>query len=329
VAHTMKKLIFSNLTALFILSLAGTACASPAATALPTETPTPTTTPAPTATQTLIPSSTPTPEPEKPSVPNSLRPENAASQTLENGVWTVKNADGKVTATWNTETQTWTYSPENIKIKQTIIGNDVDRSIFELFLGPLPPDDPSTHFKDENGNPVEYGIEPEIMVVSFGRGGKVSNPATEIFARFRGVVSIGSNLSATILEVPRSPDTSVIIVTSHYSDEFGMVGTPNDSAVWNQYTNTLSSRLGGAVESALANENLPGQMVIVLLYHDTAPLFEGTDKYTDALQWDKNAKAYLATLSGTSPQAVLLDASDILNGFPQFIVVPDSHLPKP
>lgn len=65
-----------------------------------------------------LPSVEPTVSPDvaKPSVSPNLLPVNAASETWENGAWVVKNADGKITATWDATEAKWVYKTENLQI---------------------------------------------------------------------------------------------------------------------------------------------------------------------------------------------------------------------
>jgi len=75
--------------------------------------------PSPTST----PEPTNTPEPEKPATGHKLSPQNAASQTYENNQWVVKNADGLVTAQWNSTTSEWIYNMENIHQQIFVVEN--------------------------------------------------------------------------------------------------------------------------------------------------------------------------------------------------------------
>ncbi len=66
---------------------------------------------------TETPTNTPTPEPARPTADPNLSPENNAAMVLENSVWVVKNADGKVTASWDSAAGKWTYDYENIQMQ--------------------------------------------------------------------------------------------------------------------------------------------------------------------------------------------------------------------
>ena len=101
----MRQFLALLLTILFLLTSSGCGAGQVLG---PTLTPTVTSTATPTLTPTATATPTPTPIPT-PSVPHGLRPENAASQTYENGMWVIKNADGLITATWSEDTDEWTY----------------------------------------------------------------------------------------------------------------------------------------------------------------------------------------------------------------------------
>ena len=91
--------------------------------------PTPTHPPAPTATatpsvlpSTLIPATetpmaTITPELVQPTISSNLSAENAKTMVVEGGTWVVKNADGLVTATWDSAKSEWILNWENIKVQ--------------------------------------------------------------------------------------------------------------------------------------------------------------------------------------------------------------------
>ena len=149
----------------------------------------------------------------------------------------VRNADGDVTATWNSETEAWEYSTENIDVEYTQIGLIVDQALIEPFLGPLPPDDPSTHFVNpETGERVGYGIGPNISIdTTSGR----SFPGTEVFVRFRGITSMipgEQYFRALVLEIPRSEDRSDIFIVRIDIEDFSLRASLNDSFIYDQYT---------------------------------------------------------------------------------------------
>jgi hypothetical protein len=272
----------------------------------------------------------PTPDIAQPSVPNGLRPENASTQVVENGTWVTKNADGKITATWNEQTEKWDYKPATIKVTYTQIGNKMDTAILESHLGPLPPDDPATHFIDlKTGELVEYGIGPETELLSFGAYGKKSDPATEVFFRFRGVVPIDSNYSIMILELPQSADSSMIITRFMENTEFSIFGIAHDSQGFDQSMNIDINDLGSDVITTLANKYLIGHQVMTIIVHDTAEQYIGTEIYENHLHMDLFAKRLLANLLGTKTQPTLLQSNDLLNPLYPLILVPESQLPKP
>jgi len=74
-----------------------------------------TVTPSPIPTETL--SATITPELAQPAVFHNLSPQNAVSETYENGTWVTKNADGLVTATWDSANSEWVLNWENITVQ--------------------------------------------------------------------------------------------------------------------------------------------------------------------------------------------------------------------
>ena len=240
---------------------------------------------------------------------------------LENGTWVVKNGDGLVMATWNKDTETWIYSPENIKVQQVIMGNDANPSLYEPFMGPLPPDDPATHFKDENGNPVGYGIGPEVEhEISL-----VLVPATEVFVRFRGVAQ-DANHSVMILEMPQSVDRSIIIVQNTY--DFAIFATVNDGMIFD--TSTAGRRaIDGHLAVQQANEQLIGHMVLIRIDHDKAEIYRDSSLYEKALISDRNAKATLDFLSGRISTAPVFREDEDSTGIVAYIVVPESQLPLP
>jgi hypothetical protein len=287
----------------------------------------------PTATEMVEP--TPTREIAPPSVPNGLRPENAATQVTENSTWVVKNKDGKTTATWNDQTDSWDYSQENIKVEQVFIGNTVDRALIEPFLGPLPPDDPTTHFIDSNtGERVGYGIGPEIHIETFGKGGQMKLPATEVFARFRGIALLDVNYrdydSAFILEIPRTPDTATVVVMFENTKQMLLRGIPGDSSIWDQYTaipNDFSS-VNELVQAV--NNQLVGHMVMFPVEHDNAPLFVDTDAYEQIKNEDTVSRIFLDYLSGASTRIPRFELHDETNGIKaRYLLVPESGLIHP
>jgi len=302
------------------------------------ETPPDFTTPPPTIEviqNTPTPEFTPTPEIIEPSIPHGLRPENAATQTYENGIWVVKNADGQVTATWNELTNEWTYDTENIITKQIILGYDVDPAVIEPFLGPLPPDDPSTHFIDpDTGKRVGYGIGPETPVTIFGSSvGTFTTSETEVFARFRGVATVPNPPGwtklnvAIIVDVPQTADISIIVVSLATGDQFVFSGVPKDSMYVDFMNIVNDDPWGGGSGISLANEHLIGKMVAVTILHDMAPIFRNTDKYEVYSKWDNirgDILSYLAGKSTQIPSRVEPKNSQI---FSSQILIPESQSP--
>lgn len=287
--------------------------------------------PSATSTSTLAPSPTATlaPPPVDPGFTNTA---NRATEPLyENETWVVKNGDGLVMATWDTGAESWTYAPENIKVRQIFAGNEVDRAILEPFLGPLPPDDPATHFKDENGNPVAYGIGPETTYQSTGPkgSGMLTVQTTEVFVRYRGaVINIEADVSAIIFELPFSVDTSAILVKTMKNSNFGFVGTKNDGFILNDSTMVL----GGIYDEhgiQRANENWIGNMVMIMVDHDNAHSLVGTVFEELSRTIDKNGKAMLDFLSGKTQVAPIFTIYDTKNGIRNTMAIPSSQFPLP
>jgi len=326
----MRQFLALLLTILFLLSSSG--CGAGQVLGL-TLTPTLTSTATPTVTPTATATPTPTPIPT-PSVEVGLRPENAATQTYENGIWVVKNAVGKTTATWNEQTSEWTYNTENIITKQIILGYDVDPALIEPFLGPLPPDDPLTHFIDpDTGKRVGYGIGPEMSDTYIGSAvGTYTVSATEVFARFRGIVTVplppewqGSDI-AIIVDVPQTADTSIILVSSGV-DTFSVSGVPEDSMYVDIMKLQQDKQWGGLHEITRANESLTGKMVAVEIVHDRAPFFKETPYYEQYLTIDNIRKAVLDYLAGKSTQIPSRVKYKYGKIFSPEIYIPESQLP--
>ncbi len=301
----------------------------PTVTPSPTQTPTVTPTLAPTAT----PTASPTPEPVLPSVAHGLRPENAAAQTYEHDMWVVKNAEGLVTATWDAASESWVYTPEHITVKQTIIGHEVgDPTILEPFLGPLPPDDPETHFKDADGNPIGYGIGPEFGIeIHDWTFGDVVWPATGVLARFRGVTKYRhdgwkNDTVVRIFEVPRTADVSTILVLPIWDDGFTLLGTKDDRADWDSSTISPSDdSWHGDKGMQLANSQLVGNMAMLLVYHDRFSV----SPHDHIASEDARSDAILSYLLGTSAQPPWFPEFPYSQNISPFILFPESVLPVP
>ena len=278
-------------------------------------------------------------EPAKPTVDAGFRnPDNKATAPLfENGAWVMKNGDGLVMATWNVETKKWDYNAENIKVKQIIIGNIVDQSLIEPVLGPLPPDDPTTHFVDANGNRVDYGVGPESKHEMGESIGIVDLPITEMFVRFRGVVmeprSYGEKFDwvAAVFEIPRV-DTSIIIVSEMTSEQFQIEGSLGDSYLFIEHQKDDSpghilykQGWSGVSGMKIANAQLIGKMAMIFYFHDTAPL-DPTDDYLR--KSDIAARSFIDYISGTSNVVPALMSGGLPSGLAISIRFPESQLPK-
>ncbi len=329
----MRQFLALLLTTLFLLSSSGCGAGQVLG---PTLTPTLTSTATPTLTPTATATPTPTPIPT-PSVDAGLRPENAATQTYENGIWVVKNADGQVTATWSEDTGEWSYVTENIVTKQIIIGYDVDPAVIEPYLGPLPPDDPSTHFIDpDTGKRIGYGIGPEKPFTAFGSAvGTYSGSDTLVFARFRGVTVVPLPYgwdgfeAVQIIEIPQTVDTSIIWVMSTGREYFfSFIGVPDDSMYIDNWNLISYKQWGGVSGITLANENLIGKMVAVSIGHDTAHFFKEEKEiyYEFALIVENMREAILNYLAGKSTQIPSREEYKYSSG--SSIYVPESQLPN-
>ncbi|MGD0005063.1 MAG: hypothetical protein ABSE06_12630, partial [Anaerolineaceae bacterium] len=142
---------------------------------------------------TETPTNTPTPEPARPTADPNLSPQNNATMVLENSVWVVKNADGKVTASWDSAAGTWTYDYDNLKMQvgmvlpKFVMGmiDSISRTgtvtVPPDMLKPLPPSEqdpsplvPSGHYGD---------------ITEQGTGG-VQITLAEIGVDYRGIVLI-------------------------------------------------------------------------------------------------------------------------------------------
>jgi hypothetical protein len=299
-------------------------------------TPTPTNTLTPTLTLTPTVEPTATPEtPAQPSVASGLREENAVGgPVFDSGTktWVTKNKDGNVTATWNTETKSWVYSPENITVDYVQIGIKVDQKDLAPFMGPLPPDDPSTHFKDPNTRDyvMNYGIGPEAILK--GTAGS-ETPVTLIVARFRGVIPIDptskSKRMASIFEIPRSPDTSVIAVIRGDIKYFGISGTPDDTFLWDQMTEVSGDSFIRETGMQKANDQLVGHMVMFSVQHDKAILSKDSPSYESIIIQDTYAQAFFDYITGKSTNIPLFDMRDgNTSCFNADLIVPASQLPK-
>ena len=325
----MKKLM-----TLLIVSMLLTACQQVVAGSSPIATFTPTVTLAPT--ETASPEFTPTHEIPLPSVPNGLRPENAAKQRMENGIWTVRNIQEQITATWNAETKQWVYIPENIKIKYTIGGYTGDQADIEAYVdSPLPPDAIADHFIDPaTGKPVPYGIGPEIIQYHSISGMNFSCPATEVFVRFRGVAALLKEIgkyffSAKIFEIPQSADRSFILVVPTVSDNMGIIAAPDNTLVLDEnashIVNVERNTPGGVPWVEIINDHLIGHMAMIIIEHDIAPHIQGTSVYDVYVARDRIARTIFDYISGISTQIPVIDRVNRASNVEQDIVFPESQ----
>ncbi len=246
----------------------------------------------------------------------------------------VKNTDGKTTATWNEETKTWAYSPENIRVEQILIGSNVGRSLIEPYLGPLPPDDPETHFIDPTtGTRVEYGVGPELQTRS--RTAEQPNlllPATAVFVRYRGAAPIfNENLrepsSVFIFEIPKSPDSSILLCKMYPNSGFSLVMLSGDVADLD-FTNAVydnDKSLYSETGLQTAQEYLLGSMILLVIEHDTAEKIP--EDYQFYSEIDGRARSLLDYLTGTSTQIPNFDLYEGNIGISPSMYFPENRLP--
>jgi hypothetical protein len=160
----------------------------------------------------------PTVEIAQPKVPNGLRPENAATQVVENGTWVVKNSAGTVTAIWNSKTEAWTYITKAINVQRAVIGFEgQDINLLAPFFQPLPPDNPENHFIDPaTGDPVPFGFVRDTFcrILDFTSNKVFDLPVAVYAVRDLGIVQVDSDYYAYGFELPFSIDMSVVFVNS-------------------------------------------------------------------------------------------------------------------
>jgi hypothetical protein len=144
---------------------------------------------------TETPTNTSTPEPARPTADPNLSPQNNAAMVLENSVWVVKNADGKVTASWDSAAGKWTYDYDNITMQvgmvlpKFVLG--MWDSISKTGTVNIPPDmlKPLTPDKLDPNPLVPSGHYGDYTMTSTG------GPVTfaEIGVDYRGIVFIDNN----------------------------------------------------------------------------------------------------------------------------------------
>lgn len=306
--HSMKSISVALSLALVVLMISG--CAAP--TPLPL-TATPSATPTPTITPTPAPTYTPTPTP--PPVDHGLRPENAATQTYENGIWTVKNADGQVTATWNEETSEWTYDMETIKIQRILAGwHDNDLTPYkEILERPLPPDDPSTRFIDPGtGKPMEYGSWKEGSVEMSGYLiGDFIQPLTYISVRIRGGVEVDGVVSM-LLSVPTGVDSeSVIAIPVPNSDtiHYGFAEMSDDDLAGNDLMKFIVENAKAVSYDSFVpflNEQAFGKQAFIVAWHDM-PLNLRESYPTSQAELNTMRNKFIEFLNGGSKPPFIVD----------------------
>jgi len=178
-----------------------------------------TVTPSPIPTETLM--ATITPELAQPALGHNLSAENAKTMVVEGGTWVVKNADGLITASWDSAKSEWVYNMENIHKQIFVVENYTQfdpASIPAEMLSPLA-DYTSGRLTDETGNPVVDGtIIEKIIVLSSVRIGNYDAQYAYVASRFRGLTQIiwaakGAKHDGYIalFEVCLAPDKSIYL----------------------------------------------------------------------------------------------------------------------
>jgi len=187
----MHKFLFF-LSIICLLVLVGCA-ATPTTTTLP---PIPSATPAlPTQTATVVPTAGATPSTPKPEQSPNLQPVNDAEEVFENGAWVVKNADGKVTATWDATEKKWNYNSENLQI---VFGgatepnsNHAGRDSYVVGVSFTAPDTWETPLQKDQVDPnpiVPLGVIDKYTVSESTVGSHDAYTIVEIGVDFRGIV---------------------------------------------------------------------------------------------------------------------------------------------
>jgi len=170
--------------------------------------------------------------------------------------------------------------------------------------------------------------------VIFGSAvGEYTTSNTLVFTRFRGVVTVPMPPEwtriqvATIVDVPQTADTSIILITRGSRDSFLVSGVPNDSMYVDIMKVVYHKEWQGSSGMALANEYLIGKMVAVSISHDFAPFFINSDSYKGMLTKDYSYKAILDYIAGKSTQIPSHPEFKDSMIFPCPIFLPESQYP--
>jgi hypothetical protein len=153
---------------------------------------------------------------------SGLSTQNAASLVMENGTWVTKNAEGKITASFNSSTQEWTYNDENIKQTQITLNLvpertnfNISRDIPEEFKNP--PQGTEENTLQMNGAPLEDGTVILTEQALVGQEGSFTLPTALIAARIVGVQEIqiaGTEVKSYVsyFNIRVRPDQNVLVV---------------------------------------------------------------------------------------------------------------------
>ncbi len=295
------------------------------------ETPISTTTIEPTITAT--PEPTPTPVPTPP-VPHGLRSENAATQVYENGVWTVKNADGQITATWNKGTSEWTYDMETIKIQQILEDGDPffppKELAADILARPLPPDDLLTHFIDPKTNkPLGYGtFSEETRLVNDRWIGEYILPVTYISVRVRGCYVNEYGNPFILVSHLNGPDSESIV--SFYIDDpyqLSVLGLSNQDLTGNltEYIKNYRQLVPKESICSFLNGEAFGKQALIQAKHDmpVGAMNRMEEFYRES---NKGADEAIAFLNGSrNPPVIKYTSDDFQYVFSSILIFPQAE----
>jgi hypothetical protein len=291
---------------------------------------TPTSTPTITVSPTITPSPTPTVEP--PSIPHGLRPENAATQTLENGIWVVKNGEGQVTATWNKDTKEWTYNMEAIKIRRSIIGFEgQDANLLKPLFEPLPADVPENHIVNpDTGEPIPFGYFGEnVRHISSTTENKIyDNPVAILAVRNLGVIQIDNDLLKLNVrfcdapgttnyacrkdtdpniygfEIPVKPDDSIVLIVGTWVGAFTVnpINTNHDEKLTDGSMLVLRGDFGTDEQRNNFLNDYRGHQVLIHMYYSYPQALRDDSPQLDRIsQEGTSILQYLQNPSGPIP----------------------------
>jgi len=308
-----------------IVLLASLAACSSALPLSPSPILSPSASPSPSPTST--PEVTKTPEPAKPAVAYNLSPQNAASETYENGAWVVKNAAGAVTATWDSAKGEWTYNYENIQRVISIVGNtslelreiNVPSEITDYL-----PDDPAKHLVNASGL-VEDGTMKTFNVefISTEVEGKLIDQIYYVAARIWGVVPWTYKTctgSAIFFEVRVTPDKSLYFYKLlGGKDIFTYINIPDNNLDLFDASNNTKDESGMTEDELIqllgSNEAIGAQVSIPIVIY--------IPKMPDAQKYDSQAEAIIQALTQRTMPNIDLSYYYIIQrdiGLPQSLI---------